>query len=131
MSNDLEKPLGLDVHKPVRKRGSFGRKLGGGAAALIAVSAVWISLQGMQFSDPQVPEPEKPVVELANSANQTPAPDPKGEPEKPSDVGADEEALARTAQENVSPPLPGGAKIIHVQPQDADTQGVVKITSPG
>lgn len=131
MSNDLDKPLGLDARKPSpRKNGAV--LWGAGAAGLIALSAVWISLQGMPFSEPQVPEPPKPPVETATATDATPAADKQsGTASEPSDIAEDEEALARTANENVSPQVPGGAKIIKVQPDDAATQGMIKITTPG
>ena len=130
MSNDLEKPLGLGVRKPAPPRGIAGRIWGGGAVALIAASAVWISTQGLHFSTPQVPAPEKPKEIAAETKSASPQAEPQQKPADESDIASDEAALAKTAQDNVSPPLPGGAKIIHVNP-DAGAPGAVTISNPG
>ena len=131
MSNDLDKPLGLNVRKPTARKGGAPRLWGVGAAGLIALSAVWISLQGMPFSEPQVPAPPKPPVEVATAPDQNATADNQSaNASEPSDIAEDEAALAQTANENVSPQIPGGAKIIKVQPDDAATQGMVTITSP-
>ena len=131
LSNDLEKPLGLDARKPVSRSHSPARFWGGAAIALVGLSGVWISLQGLPFSAPRVPEPPQPPVQTATSNSAQSAVEQTVQPGEPSDIAEDEAALAKTAADNVSPQLPGGAKIITVRPDDAATQGVVTITTPG
>lgn len=123
MSNDLERPLGLDRRNKAApappRRGLFLPALTLGVAAV----AGW-------FAFDRMPEPapvEKVAVEAPVAAKPEDA-KPALSPEAQAKL--DEKALQETASSEVSPPLPaGGAKIIHVNP-DADTQGIIKVRDP-
>ena len=118
MSNHLDRPLGQD-RKPKTAGGPrFGQIAGSLAILAVAGVAGWFAFDRLPFLQPK-PEPT-PVVEKAAEA---PSAEETADP-------ADKVAVKDTVDQ-ASPPLPaGGAKIIRVDPQGADTPGIIKIGDP-
>ncbi len=117
MSNHLDRPLGQD-RKAKSGSGLRAGQIAGSLAVLtIAGTAGWFAIDSLPFLLP-VTEPAKVIEKSA---------------ETPQAVATDQVATAtdKVDVEVKAPPLPsGGAKIIRVDPQGADTPGIIKIGDP-
>lgn len=121
MSNHLDRPLGQD-RKAKSGSGLRAGQIAGSLAVLtIAGTAGWFAIDRLPFLLP-VTEPAK-VIEKSAETPQAVATDQV--------ATATDKVKAEDASEVQSPPLPsGGAKIIRVDPQGADTPGIIKIGDP-
>ncbi len=121
MSNHLDRPLGQDRKAKSAGGPRFGRIFVSLTALTVVGAAGWFAFDRLPFLQP-LPEPAKAIEEAVDTPQ---------EPSAEEKAKAAENVSAKSAADQKSPPLPaGGAKIIRVDPQGADTPGIIKIGDP-